>query len=250
MSLPPWCCAFDADTLARVTHLPYSSLLVWLNDCARSLGAVTGRGQPLRFVSQSELPVAMPYERWIAQTGAVPTRDNLHDRYNALIWLSAPLTKARLNAVQADEIDRLGAGGLRGTVRDAATLWDENLVVVVARQDQDLLISALQSHEWSRLFLDYRDHWHQYWQIVPFGHALLEKLATPYKAITGHAIVESMPLFDWPLLDRQLLTKVHSTMSNQAYRPLPVMGIPGWDPANEDPQFYSDSSVFRGISAR
>jgi cytochrome P450 len=27
--------------------------------------------------------------------------------------------------------------------------------------------------------------------------------------------------------------------------PLPVLGIPGWWPANRDPSFYADAQVFR-----
>jgi hypothetical protein len=31
----------------------------------------------------------------------------------------------------------------------------------------------------------------------------------------------------------------------QSLTPLPLMGIPGWSPANHDPAFYNDSQVFR-----
>jgi Protein of unknown function (DUF3025) len=29
------------------------------------------------------------------------------------------------------------------------------------------------------------------------------------------------------------------------FTPLPVLGVPGWWPANEDPAFYADVGVFR-----
>ncbi|MFN7122209.1 MAG: DUF3025 domain-containing protein, partial [Hydrogenophaga sp.] len=29
------------------------------------------------------------------------------------------------------------------------------------------------------------------------------------------------------------------------FTPLPVLGVPGWWPANEDAGFYADASVFR-----
>jgi hypothetical protein len=209
------------------------------------MGAVSGRGKTLSFVPQSELPADTAYESWIAETGAVPTRDNRHDRYNAMVWLNYPKTKARLNAVQADEIDRIGLKGPRGPVRDAATLWDENLVVLVAEHDVQTLQALLQARDWSALFLEYRRHWHCHWHVMPFGHALLEKLAVPYKAITAHVVVESMTSADQGRLDQQLLARVHSRMRNQDYSPLPVMGIPGWDPTNDAPEFYADPNVFR-----
>ena len=41
---------------------------------------------------------------------------------------------------------------------------------------------------------------------------------------------------------RQLLRLVVAVV------PLPVLGIPGWWPANEDPDFYVDNRVFRPAS--
>ena len=29
------------------------------------------------------------------------------------------------------------------------------------------------------------------------------------------------------------------------FAPLPVLGVPGWWPANESPAFYDDATVFR-----
>lgn len=242
---PPWWRPFDPECRRAVDSLAFDALLEWLNHLSASSGLQTGRGQPLRFMPQDRLPEHATYEGWIAQTGEVPTRDNLHDRYNALIWMSFPKTKAKLNAVQASELDRLGPAGARGPVRDAATLWDENLVVIVAHQAADALQAALDTHDWPYLFWASRKRWHHDWQVVPFGHALLEKLATPYKAITGHVIVEPMESLDLALLDQQLSGRVHLQMSTAAFRPLPVMGLPEWDPTNQNPDFYADPKVFR-----
>ncbi|MNV85284.1 hypothetical protein D3C71_1792260 [compost metagenome] len=33
--------------------------------------------------------------------------------------------------------------------------------------------------------------------------------------------------------------------AGKPFTPLPVLGVPGWWPANEDPQFYADPQVFR-----
>ena len=45
------------------------------------------------------------------------------------------------------------------------------------------------------------------------------------------------------LADPLLLTAAE--WAAKPFLPLPVLGIPGWWPANEDPTFYADMSVFR-----
>lgn len=241
----PWWQPFDSEIVCAVHRLAFDTLLNWLNNRAQSLALLTGRGRPLRFVPQNQLPDPIAYESWIAQTGNVPTRDNLHDRYNALMWLTFPKTKAQLNAIQASEIDRLGMGGARGPVRDAATLWDENLVIIIGQQDTDKLQMALDSRDWFGLFWHYRSRWHRDWHVVPFGHALLEKLAAPYKAITGHAIVVSAKALEISMLDTHLSCRIGPQMSTAMFRPLPVMGVPMWDATNQLLDFYEDPKVFR-----
>ena len=45
------------------------------------------------------------------------------------------------------------------------------------------------------------------------------------------------------LLDTLTLTPVQ--WAGKPFLPLPVLGIPGWWPANEDLEFYRDKQVFR-----
>src|SRR5438034_8379328 len=47
----------------------------------------------IRFAEQALLPNGTSYEVFIHDTGQVPTRDNLHDYFNALVWLSFPKIK-------------------------------------------------------------------------------------------------------------------------------------------------------------
>jgi hypothetical protein len=75
----------------------------------------------VRFVEHSELPAGEAYEAFIARTACVPTRENLHDLLNGLMWLCYPRTKRRLNELQAQEIALRGASGRRGPLRDALT---------------------------------------------------------------------------------------------------------------------------------
>jgi hypothetical protein len=44
------------------------------------------------------------YEEFIGATGCVPTRENLHDFFNGLVWQTFPLIKRELNALQAAQI--------------------------------------------------------------------------------------------------------------------------------------------------
>jgi hypothetical protein len=52
---------------------------------------------PVHFVAQSDLPKGTAYEQFIFEAGQVPTRENLHDFFNALCWMRFPRTKKRLN---------------------------------------------------------------------------------------------------------------------------------------------------------
>jgi hypothetical protein len=95
--------------------------------------------------------------------------------------------------------------------------------------------------DWEALFVTRRDAWHDAHTVL-FGHALLEKLGTPRKQITAHA---------WPVpMHVDLQTHLVEALTPQAlaakgHLPLPVLGVPGWWPANEDAAFYSDRTVFR-----
>lgn len=236
-----WWYGFDPDAVSRVLTADHLSLLHWLNQQSIDRDLRTGRGEPLQFGPQSVLPEGLAYEQWIAQTGTVPTRDNLHDRINALVWLTYPLTKAALNREQASAIEVQTESSRRGPVRDAATLWDENLAVIVDLAADGRLETLLAEADWTALFQTQRSSWTQSWQIYCFGHALLEKLMSPYKAITAHTIV----LDTHEGLDQLLAQRVSSAMSPAMFRPLPVMGIPGWDTAQDQDGFYQDTAVFR-----
>lgn len=206
----------------------------------------TSGGHALRFIPQDVLPPGTAYEAHIAATGCVPTRDNLHDFFNALIWLRWPRAKAALNVRQARAIARDGIGAARGTVRDAATLFDENALIFLHTDDGPE--RSLTGFDWQGLFVRGRAAWGATCAVLPFGHALLEKLVTPYKSITAHAWpvhVITLPE-EWASLDAGLADMLLSTeLKPRDFRPLPVMGIPGWCEANDDAGFYSDTTVFR-----
>lgn len=214
---------------------------------ARALNRLAPATLPVRFVPQSELPPAIAYEAHIFRQRRVPTRDNLHDAFNGLVWLRLPRTKARLNALQAAEIARAGVGATRGPVRDAATVFDENALLLHA---PDALWQALAERRWPELFGALRPLWRDA-RLLVFGHAALEKLMHPYKSITAHAW-RVAPAFE-PGGDLQALDEwlAHAlTPERLAAKPfaaLPLLGVPGWWPANEAPGFYDDAEVFRPL---
>lgn len=193
---------------------------------------------PVRFSDPAFLPANEPYESFIARTGCVPTRDNLHDLFNGLMWLAYPRTKRRLNELQAAHIERHGSSGPRGRLRDALTLFDENAAVLRAPPE---LTDALRRCDWHTLFVTERAQW-QSAHLVVFGHALLEKLLQPRKAITAHVwLIDEVS-------DATLAASlVPERLLDKPFLPLPVLGVPGWWSANEEPGFYDDTAVFRPV---
>jgi len=212
---------------------------------ARASATLTlGSGGSVEFISQSELPSDIAYEAFIYSHKRVPTRDNLHDFYNGLCWLRFPQTKLRLNFLQGQEITTQGVSDTRGSLRDALTLFDENVLLLQASDD---LWHALKLRDWKKLFGELRYEW-QSAHIVIFGHALLEKLVAPYKSITAHVfrIPSDVDAKDEQALDDWLSNNLQPEyLATKPYLPLPVLGIPGWWPENEDLSFYSDTQVFR-----
>lgn len=202
---------------------------------------------PVRFVAQSELPDGQAYEQFIFDTQTVPTRDNLHDYFNGLCWLTFPHTKKRLNQLQAAQLAIDGVQQLRGPVRDALTLFDENAAFLVAPQ---ALWDALIARDWQRLFVELRPLWAGA-QLVLFGHALLEKLVQPRKPITAHVYLAQPASDSVAALDLWLAGELTAQkLAGKPFVPLPVLGVPGWWAANEKLSFYEDILVFRPKNQR
>lgn len=209
-----------------------------LHEALNGLGAGA-----VRFVPQSALPAGAAYEAWIHESGCCPTRPGLHDFFHGLSWRRFPRAKRRFNRLQAEEIARHGTAGRRGAVRDALTVFDENGALL---QAPPLLWEALVARDWRRLFVELRPLWSEA-RLLVFGHALLEQLAVPRKGLTAHVWRADAPLAAgdavvdaW--LARQALGEVLAT---KPFTPLPVLGLPGWWPENENFSFYDDSLVFR-----
>jgi Protein of unknown function (DUF3025) len=239
--------------------------------------SVSGGGQALQF-RQSLLDETVAYEPGIFESGQVPCRtvaggfslaQERHDYYNALVWLTFPKSKARLNQLSMLALDAFrseqvysrdqasaknaGAVGHRGPLRDAITVFDENALLLLSSDSQ--LIEQLATMQWQNLLVAQRSKWLSEETIVPvcFGHALLQKLEAPYKAITGHSFVISMTSKqviesrkNVGLIDTVLCEQLSKdVLVAKPFLPLPVLGIPEWSFENTNLDYYDDPQVFR-----
>lgn len=238
--LQPWLAPYrtwgHALEQPRQNSLPVAKGLNWLG--------VSGpfSKPPVRFVPATALSEGEAYEAFIHRTRQVPTRDNLHDLFNGLVWWRFPQAKKRLNELQAAEIATQGVQQVRGALRDALTLFDENAALL---QAPVALTDALKHRDWQALFITHRLLWLDA-KLTLFGHALMEKLVTPRKGITAH--VWLLPPGDD--LEGLLLESLKpEVLAQKPFHPLPVLGVPGWWPANDNLDFYEDQTVFRPASA-
>ena len=186
----------------------------------------------LRFVPQEALPDGVAYETFI--------REQL---------------KLHLNQLQAQAIARDGVGQRRGPLRDAITVLDENGAIWLAPQP---LVEALRARQWQRLMVELRPLWAQSC-LWPVGHALLEKLVQPRKPMTAHvlclpwtpdtaAALQASGDAVSSALDAHVARDMlvcADVLATKPFSPLPVLGVPGWWPQNEELSFYDDPLVFR-----
>jgi len=232
---PPWLAPYRPQAQRVVASIQRGAAVARaLNDELPVDEPIRLAAGPLRFVDAAQLPAGRPYESHIALTAEVPTRDNRHDLFNGLVWLRFPALKRRLNELQAGEIAMRGIGPVRGLLRDALTLFDENGALLTAPPP---LARALRERDWQGLFVTQRETWRDA-ELTLFGHALLDKLTSPRKAITAHALICDSGADPLGLLSPERLAA-------KPFAALPVLGVPGWCDANETPAFYADAAVFR-----
>lgn len=210
-----------------------------------------------RFVPADE--ALSNYERFIFETGTVPTRDNWHDLFNAFVWLTFPQAKAALNCAHMQALEADGAAGLklRSAARDALTLFDESGIIVLS--DNRDLLAHIPAFAWHKLFVQERAVLASHMLFVPFGHAVMEKMLSPYLGVVAKVIlIEVGPdFFDlhhaaqiaW--CDKETARLILTSdifKSPKNLLPLPFLGVPDWDPRNKDEAFYANTNYFRAGS--
>lgn len=218
----------------------------------RARGAAIADGTPVRLVGDAG---AEPYETRLRLRGEMPVRDrDWHDLFSVLVWLTYPNTKAALNDAHHAGLRASAAEealGGRGALRDALTLFDENGAIVVS--SDPALFDDLRAFRWKRLFGERRERVRTAMKVYVFGHALLEKALRPYVGMTAHAILLPVaaahfaqpPRLELESIDALAAQAVRALRTPQSLSPLPVLGVPGWWQANEDPAFYDNAAYFR-----
>jgi len=217
---------------------------------------VSGGGAPIRFIPPANVrEPSAEYEIRIFETGEVHTRPgNWHDLFNALVWLAFPRTKAVLNRHHHGEIIARRGERLRGTARDVLTLFDEGGVVVGSADAK--LSELLRNFRWKELFWTRRRDVQRSMRFHVFGHAIYEKALEPHKGVTAKAlIVDVAPELPLTTTERQLaeldaraasyFSGAQALASTRSLSPLPILGVPRWEPANEREDYYDDVSQFR-----
>lgn len=231
-------------------QLPATPDSVALRALAERFPIYGENGQRIRFVPPQADGLA--YECRIWENGEVETRiDNWHDFFNALVWLTFTKTKI---AVSASHVRAMTPSGeARGVTRDALTHFDECGIVVLSSQPE--LLAMLRAFEWKKLFVEHRADVQSAMRFIIFGHATYEQLLQPFRGLTAKAVLYEVSE-DWlamsqaeqiAAVDRRLAADFASGsyLRPRDFQPLPVLGIPGVTPENEDPAYYDDTYQFR-----
>ena len=233
-----------------LSQLPPAPDSVALRALAETHPVDCGNGLPVRFVPPQADGLA--YECRVWERGEVETRpDNWHDFFNALVWLSFPETKRAITAAHVAAMQK--PGEQRNLRRDALTHFDECGIVVLA--SDPTLLDLLRGFRWQGLFVERRQDVIEKMRFVIFGHATYEALLKPFRGLTAKAIL--LPVTPAFLAQDagQLLSAVDAKIAPilagdtftrpRDFQPLPLLGIPGVTPENEDPDYYADTRQFR-----
>jgi Protein of unknown function (DUF3025) len=245
--------AFDAirEPLRECDGETWPTLLT-LNEIAAKRCTVNANGRVVRFAAPMDATSsAMQYETSIAATGEIPTRENFHDLFNALQWLSFPKLKGAINAGHVRLLEERGDAEARerSVPRDVLTMFDES-GIIVASCDETLL-QLIRNFSWRQFFVERREQVKRDMRFLLCGHGLLEKSLAPFIGITAKAIllhVDANTLDDLAALDlcaARWLSEPDNLTDARNLSPMPLLGIPGWDVRNEDAAFYGNTQYFR-----
>ena len=203
------------------------------------------------------------YETRIAERGILATREgNVHDAFNALVWLRHTLIKQALNARQVADIAAVGPK-TRTRGQCAMTQFDEAGAIVWC--SDPALIALWDAHDWSGLFLRERSAWGTRIAVTVFGHALLERQFTGSDALSTAKTIavrvdageiaprcsgEGALIAHWAHAEAQIARAIGDgalLTDPQQPRPLPLVGIPGWHAEGASPAFYREAPCFRPL---
>lgn len=268
----PWNPEFNSNSaifspLANLAVL-FSHFGQWpaLNDYQKILDGLTQpilthHGKALKIAEQG--PKTTEFEQCYAPriylTGEIQTRlNNWHDFFQFLTWLIFPVTKAAINAIHyrvaGQRFAKATDLGRRDPVENMLSLFDEGGAVVVSSDPE--LLQLIRDFRWKELFWQRREELENKLDCVVFGHALYEKSLLPYIGMTANCILllADEAYFTRPMperlqwIDGQLRDQIENNpalCSPKALAPLPILGMPGWDPANGAETYYDNVRYFR-----
>jgi len=222
-------------------------------------GIVLASGAPLSFVPpRAANGDRAYYELHIAATGEVETRErNWHDLFNALVWITFPRAKARINEQHAAMLEAGGAreSRSRSPARDALTLFDEGGIAVASSSPE--LLRLIYDFRWKELFWTRREELARHVSFAGFGHAMYEQSLAPFIGMVAKTVFlpveEGFNALPFETrrerIDRMLEAHFSGSArfaSPRLMAPMPVLGIPGWYPDSGREAFYDDPVHFRG----
>ena len=273
LSDPPWNPQFIFRSRMFDPLMPLAQRLAVFNDGWPSLDdyqhllaehpepILTHHGIPLKIAAQGPRPVCLEeqYASRIYLTGEIQTRRrNWHDFFQLLTWLTFPKTKAAINAMHHHAAKARFAGtmdgGRRSPVENMLSLFDEGGAIVVCSEPS--LLQMMRDFDWKNLFWRHRAELVSTMNCIIFGHALYEKALAPYVGMTANSLLLPVDAtffsktmheqIKW--IDEQSATVFINDRhyrSPRALAPLPILGLPGWDPCNELESYYNNTSYFR-----
>ncbi len=270
-ALVPWSSDFykKSPIFEPVCHLSenFSGFSGWpeLADYQRLLDSHspirTRHGAVLRIVPQEGKPghFEQHYAPRIYLSGEIQTRTrNWHDFFQLLTWFIFPRTKAVINAIHIPKArERIATGeapGRRTPMENTLSLFDEGGAVIVSSDPS--LLQLIREFRWKALFWERRKELAEKLDCVTFGHAMYEKALAPYLGMTANSILIDAD-DDYFKLDRDgRLAWIDARLAHifeqgELYRkpkdlqPFPILGMPGWDPANGVEAYYDNTDYFR-----
>ncbi len=199
------------------------------------------------------------YEASVNLHATLHTRlENWHDCFNLLTWCTFPLSKAALNAAHLSSpalpLSTPARAGARTPAQDALTQFDESGAVLVCADPE--LSELLKAFQWKQVFWERRAAVSASLRCFVFGHGLMEKALTPYLGLTAKACLfnvgkdfmqasfaEQLAVVDKKIA--ALLTGAQAWSHPRDLLPLPILGMPGYSPDNQEARYYDNLDYFR-----
>jgi len=235
-------------------HKDYNLLLSQTHKDMTSLS-----GAELTFVPQAGKPQSVydEYETRIFKSGEIQTRlHNWHDYFQVLAWCSFPEIKKTINHLHTQALIKRKTretSKQRSPVENALTLFDECGAIIVSCNDE--LINLIKDFSWKELFITNRSTFEKEIKCITFGHALYEKSMSPYIGMTAHSIIIKVSNNFFNLDADNQYNEIDTlsanyfsqldTINTSILQPFPILGVPGWDVRNNNPEYYDNEEYFR-----